>query len=57
MEKNISILNDLHKYNISIAANNSSAEANDPDAPAQNSVPPVPPPPQPVVSKQLSEAM
>jgi hypothetical protein len=57
MEKNISILNDLHKYNISVAANNSSAEANDPDAPVQNSVPPVPPPPQPVVSKQLSEAM
>lgn len=58
MEKNISILNDLHKYNISVAANNSSAETNDPDAPAQNNVPPVPPPPpQPVVSKQLSEAM
>ena len=60
MEKNISILNDLHKYNISVAANNATAETNEPDAPAQNSnVPPVPPPPppQPVVSKQLSEAM
>ena len=58
MEKNISILNDLHKYNISIAANPSPETAN-PDAPAQNNVPPVPPPPpqQPVVSKQLSEAI
>ena len=57
MEKNISILNDLHKYNISVAAN-PSAETGNPDAPVQNSVPPVPPPPpQPVVSKQLSEAM
>ena len=57
MEKNISILNDLHKYNISVAANQS-AETGNPDAPAQSSVPPVPPPPpQPVVSKQLSDAM
>ncbi len=57
MEKNISILNDLHKYNISVAAN-PSAESNDSGAPAQNNVPPVPPPPpQPAVSKQLSEAM
>ena len=59
MEKNISILNHLHKYNISIAANPSLETAN-PDAPAQNNAPPVPPPPpppQPVVSKQLSEAM
>ena len=57
MEKNISILNHLHKYNISVAANPSAETAN-PDAPAQNSVPPIPPPPpQPVVSKQLSEAM
>jgi len=57
MEKNISILNDLHKYNISVAAN-PSAEPDVSDAPAQNNVPPVPPPPpQPVVSKQLSEAM
>ena len=63
MEKNISILNHLHKYNISVAANPSAETAN-PDAPAQNGVPPVPPPvsplpppPQPVVSKQLSEAM
>ena len=57
MEKNISILNDLHKYNISVAAN-PSAETGSSDAPAQNSVPPVStPPPQPVVSKQLSEAM
>ena len=57
MEKNISILNDLHKYNISVAAN-PSAESDSPDAPAQNNVPPMPPPPpQPVVSKQLSEAM
>ena len=58
MEKNISILNDLHKYNISVAAN-PSAETGNPDAPAQNNVPPVPPPPpqQPVVSKQLSEAI
>ena len=57
MEKNISILNDLHKYNISVAAN-PSAESDNPDAPAQNNVPPMsPPPPQPVVSKQLSDAM
>ena len=60
MEKNISILNHLHKYNISIAANPSLETAN-PDAPAQNNnvppVPPPPPPPQPVVSKQLSDAM
>ena len=59
MEKNISILNHLHKYNISIAANPSLETAN-PDAPAQSNVPPVPPPPppqQPVVSKQLSEAI
>ena len=54
MEKNISILNDLHKYNISTAANPSS-EAD--DASMQN-IPPQPlQPPQPVVSKQLSEAM
>ena len=59
MEKNISILNDLHKYNISVAANsNPPAEANEPDAPAQNNVQPAPPPPpQPAVSRQLSEAM
>ena len=58
MEKNISILNDLHKYNISVAAN-PSAETSNPDAPAQSNVPPAPPPPpqQPVVSKQLSEAI
>ena len=58
MEKNISILNDLHKYNISVAAN-PSAETVNPDAPAQSNVPPVPPPPppQPAVSKQLSEAI
>ena len=57
MEKNISILNDLHKYNISVAAN-PSAESDSPEAPVQNNVPPMsPPPPQPVVSKQLSEAM
>ena len=53
MEKNISILNDLHKYNISTAMN-PSAETN--DAPAQI-VPPPPPQPQPAVSRQLSEAM
>ncbi len=59
MEKNISILNDLHKYNISVAANsNPPAESNEPDAPAQNNVQPAPPPPpQPAVSRQLSEAM
>lgn len=59
MEKNISILNDLHKYNISVAANsNPPAEANEPDAPAQNNIQPAPPPPpQPAVSRQLSEAM
>ena len=52
MEKNISILNDLHKYNISVAANSSAEE----DGSSAQSIP-TPPPPPPVVSKQLSEAM
>ena len=66
MEKNISILNDLHKYNISTAVNLSSEteDASPRSTPPQNTPPRnVPPqntpqqPPQPVVSKQLSEAM
>jgi len=56
MEKNISILNDLHKYNISTAVNLSSEteDASPRSTPPQNTPPQ---PPQPVVSKQLSEAM
>ena len=52
MEKNISIMNDLHKFNISTVLN--------PPPPMEsNLVQDIPqqPPPQPAVSKQLSEAM
>jgi hypothetical protein len=52
MEKNISVMNDLHKINISNVLN--------PSAPMEsNLVQDIPqtPPPQPAVSKQLSEAM
>ena len=52
MEKNISIMNDLHKINISNVLN--------PSAPMESNlvqeIPQTPPPP-PAVSKQLSEAM
>lgn len=52
MEKNISVMNDLHKINISNVLN--------PSAPMEsNLVQDIPqmPPPSPAVSKQLSEAM
>ena len=52
MEKNISIMNDLHKINISNVLN--------PSAPMESNLVqdiPQPPPPPPAVSKQLSEAM
>ena len=57
MDKNISIMNDLHKFNISTVLN--------PPPPMESNLvqdiqqPPQPPqpPPQPAVSKQLSEAM
>ncbi len=54
MEKNISVMNDLHKINISNVLN--------PSAPMESNlvqdIPQTPPPPsQPAVSKQLSEAM
>ena len=53
MEKNISIMNDLHKINISNVLN--------PSAPMESNlvqeIPQQPPSPAPVVSKQLSEAM
>lgn len=52
MEKNISVMNDLHKINISNVLN--------PSAPMESNlvqdIPQTPPPP-PAVSKQLSEAM
>ena len=52
MDKNISIMNNLHKINISTVLN--------PDVPSESNlvqdIPPTPPP-QPAVSKQLSEAM
>lgn len=54
MEKNISIMNDLHKFNISTVLN--------PPPPMESNLvqdiqQPPPPPPPPPVSKQLSEAM
>ncbi len=54
MEKNISIMNDLHRFNISTVLN--------PPPPMESNLvqdiqQPPPPPPQPVVSKQLTEAM
>ena len=52
MEKNISVMNDLHKINISNVLN--------PPPPMESNLVqdiPQPPPPQPAVSKQLSEAM
>lgn len=52
MEKNISVMNDLHKINISNVLN--------PSAPMESNLVqdiPLTPPPPPPVSKQLSEAM